>query len=81
MPFVHRERELWDLRDATGEPLGSDVPERRRILLDPGANGRLTEEARRGRIPARPGSNRFARCRVRTHFPASAPPLPPIGYT
>jgi putative restriction endonuclease len=43
MPFVHLERELWDLRDATGDPLGPAVPERRRLLLNLGATGRLHE--------------------------------------
>ncbi|ORT47041.1 phosphorothioated DNA-binding restriction endonuclease [Frankia sp. KB5] len=47
MPFVHLERELWDLRDATGGRLGPDVPERRRLLLDLGATGRLHEPVER----------------------------------
>jgi len=41
MPFVHLERELWDLRDGAGEPLGPEFPERGRLLLDRGASGRL----------------------------------------
>ncbi len=41
MPFVHLERELWDLRDAAGGPLGPDLPERSRLLHDLGAVGRL----------------------------------------
>ena len=41
MPFVHLERELWDLRDATGKEIGPDAPERRAWLLDRGAVGRL----------------------------------------
>lgn len=41
MPFVHLERELWDLRGADGSALGADTPERRRRLLDMGAVGRL----------------------------------------
>jgi putative restriction endonuclease len=41
MPFVHLERELWDLRDATGQEIGPDAPERRAWLLDRGAVGRL----------------------------------------
>jgi putative restriction endonuclease len=41
MPFVHLERELWDLRDATGREIGPDVPERRAWLLERGAVGRL----------------------------------------
>jgi putative restriction endonuclease len=41
MPFAHLERELWDLRDATGIEIGPDVLERRARLLDHGAVGRL----------------------------------------
>lgn len=41
MPFVHLERELWDLRDATGKEIAPDAPERRAWLLDRGAVGRL----------------------------------------
>jgi putative restriction endonuclease len=41
MPFVHLERELWDLRDSTGNEIGSDAPERRTWLLDHGAIGHL----------------------------------------
>jgi putative restriction endonuclease len=41
MPFVHLERELWDLRDATGKEIGSDAPERRAWLLERGAVGHL----------------------------------------
>jgi hypothetical protein len=29
MPFVHLERELWDLRDAAGREITPDAPERR----------------------------------------------------
>jgi putative restriction endonuclease len=29
MPFVHLERELWDPRDATGQAIAPDAPERR----------------------------------------------------
>jgi putative restriction endonuclease len=36
MPFV-----LWDLRDATGQEIGPDAPERRAWLLDCGAVNRL----------------------------------------
>jgi putative restriction endonuclease len=28
MPFVHLERDLWDLRDAAGQEIGPDAPER-----------------------------------------------------
>jgi putative restriction endonuclease len=41
MPFVHLERELWDLRDAQGRQIGLDAPERRAWLLERGAAGRL----------------------------------------
>ena len=41
MPFVHLERELWDLRDATGKEIAPDAPERRAWLLEQGAIGRL----------------------------------------
>jgi hypothetical protein len=41
MPFVHLERELWDLRDAAGNEIAPDAPERRGWLLDHGAVGRL----------------------------------------
>ena len=41
MPFVHLERDLWDLRDAAGQEIGPDAPERRAWLLDRGAAGRL----------------------------------------
>jgi putative restriction endonuclease len=34
MPFVHLERELWDLRDGLGREIGPDAPERRAWLLD-----------------------------------------------
>ena len=41
MPFVHLERELWDLRDAAGKEIGPAAPERRAWLLERGAVGRL----------------------------------------
>ena len=44
MPFVHLERELWDLRDQRGSELSPDVPERRSWLIDHGAVGRLRAE-------------------------------------
>lgn len=45
MPFVHLERELWDLRDRVGSEIGPNVPERGRWLLEHGAVGRLKPEA------------------------------------
>ncbi|MGA4843743.1 phosphorothioated DNA-binding restriction endonuclease [Streptomyces sp. G45] len=41
MPFVHLERALWDLRDADGQPIGPDAPERGGPLRARGAHGRL----------------------------------------
>jgi hypothetical protein len=41
MPFVHLERDLWDMRDAAGQNIAPDAPERRAWLLDRGAVGRL----------------------------------------
>jgi putative restriction endonuclease len=47
MPFVHLERELWDLRDAQGNEIGPDAPERRAWLIQTGAIGRLRPEVER----------------------------------
>jgi putative restriction endonuclease len=41
MPFVHLERELWDLRETAGNEIAPDAPERRAWLLERGAVGRL----------------------------------------
>jgi putative restriction endonuclease len=41
MPFVHLEREIWDLRDASGSEIGPDAPERGPWLASHGAVGRL----------------------------------------
>jgi putative restriction endonuclease len=41
MPFVHLERELWDLRDGAGAEIGPDAPERGAWLTERGAAGRL----------------------------------------
>jgi putative restriction endonuclease len=54
MPFVHLERELWDLRDATGSVIGPDAPERRGWLLERGAVGRLHTPVER--LLAEPGT-------------------------
>jgi len=43
MPFVHMERDLWDLRDGRGREIGL-VPERRGWLIDHEAVGRLRPE-------------------------------------
>ena len=47
MPFVHLERELWDLRDQDGSELSAHAPERGRWLLDHGAVGRFRPEVAR----------------------------------
>jgi putative restriction endonuclease len=44
LPFVHLERELWDLQDQTGKEIGPDAPERRGWLVEHGALGRLRPE-------------------------------------
>jgi putative restriction endonuclease len=44
MPFVHLERDIWELRDAKGDEIGPDAPERARWLLDRGAVGELRPE-------------------------------------
>ncbi len=44
MPFVHLERDLWELRDRGGVDIGPDAPERARWLLDHGAVGELRPE-------------------------------------
>src|SRR6266849_7511805 len=41
MPFIHLQREVWDLRDGAGREIGSDAPERGPWLLDVGAVGQL----------------------------------------
>lgn len=41
MPFVHLERDLWDLRDRHGNEITPDVPESARRLVDHGAVGQL----------------------------------------
>ncbi|WP_234425807.1 phosphorothioated DNA-binding restriction endonuclease [Streptomyces kebangsaanensis] len=45
MPFVHLERELWDLRGHDGQAIGPDAPERGTWLRKNGAHGRLRPEA------------------------------------
>ncbi len=54
MPFVFLERELWDLRDATGNEIGPDSPARRSWLLERGAVGHL--QASVERLLADPGT-------------------------
>jgi hypothetical protein len=44
MPFVHLERDLWELRDRHGMDIPPNVRESSRWLLDHGAAGRLRPE-------------------------------------
>lgn len=41
MPFVHLEREIWDLRNGSGAEIGPDAPERGPWLAGRGVVGRL----------------------------------------
>ncbi|MET4924821.1 HNH endonuclease [Streptomyces sp. PSRA5] len=67
MPFVHLERELWDLRDREGVPIGSDVPERGSFLRARGARGRLRPEVEK--LLADPGTLAAAvRLLLEQHF-------------
>src|SRR6266851_1529284 len=67
MPFVHLERELWDLRDAAGREIGPDEPERRAWLLERGAVGRLRSPVER--LLADPGTLAAAtRLLLEQHF-------------
>ena len=45
IPFVHLEREIWDLRDGSGAEIGPDAPERGPWLAGHGAVGRLRPAA------------------------------------
>jgi putative restriction endonuclease len=47
MPFVHLERDLWELRDGRSNPLGPEAPERGGWLTKQGAVGRLRPEVER----------------------------------
>lgn len=67
MPFVHLERDLWDLRDAEGREIGPDAPERRSWLLARGAAGRLVPHVER--LLAHPGTlAAAARLLLEKHF-------------
>ncbi|UCM88872.1 phosphorothioated DNA-binding restriction endonuclease [Streptomyces marincola] len=54
MPFVHLERSLWDVRDAAGEPIGTEAAESGPKLRERGAHGRLRPEVER--LLADPGT-------------------------
>jgi putative restriction endonuclease len=60
MPFVHLEREIWDLRDGSGAEIGPDAPERGPWLAGRGVVGALRPEAEHlladpGTLAASPG--------------------------
>jgi putative restriction endonuclease len=57
MPFVHLEREIWELGDGSGTEIGPDAPERGRWLADRGAVGRLRPHI----ALAQPGRARHSR--------------------
>jgi putative restriction endonuclease len=54
MPFVHLEREIWELRDASGAEIGPEVTESGPWLAGRGAVGRLRPEVER--LIADPGT-------------------------
>jgi putative restriction endonuclease len=54
MPFVHLERELWQLTDMTGQGIGPEAPERGGWLRERQAVGRLRPEVER--LLARPST-------------------------
>ena len=75
MPFVHLERELWDLRDGEGNGIRPDAPERGSWLRKHGAHGRLRPEVER--LLADPSTlATAARLLLEQHFtPALKPPI------
>ncbi len=54
MPFVHLEREIWDLRNGPGAEIGPGAPERGPWLAGHGAVGRLRPRVEQ--LLADPGS-------------------------
>ncbi|MFF5424513.1 MULTISPECIES: phosphorothioated DNA-binding restriction endonuclease [unclassified Streptomyces] len=75
MPFVHLERALWELRDARGDAIGPDAPERGGLLRSQGAHGRLRPHVER--LLAEPGTLITAvRLLLEQHFtPALEAPI------
>ena len=74
MPFVHLERELWDLRDDAGSEIGPDVLERGAWLTERGAVGRLRPEVER--LLADPGTlAAAARLLLDLHFTPDLSPM------
>jgi putative restriction endonuclease len=74
MPFVHLERELWDLRDGAGAEIGPAAPERGAWLTDRGAVGRLRPDVEQ--LPADPGTlAAAARLLLDLHFTPGLSPM------
>ena len=74
MPFVHLERELWDLRDGAGAEIGPDAPERGTWLTERGAVGRLRPDVER--LLAGPGTlAAAARLLLDLHFTPGLSPM------
>lgn len=74
MPFVHLERELWELRDAHGRPVAHTVAESGPRLREQGATGRLAPDVER--LLADPGTLAAAtRLLVDLHFTPALEPL------
>ena len=74
MPFVHLERELWDLRDGAGAEIGLDAPERGAWLTERGAVGRLRPDVEQ--LLADPGTlAAAARLLLDLHFTPGLSPM------
>jgi putative restriction endonuclease len=74
MPFVHLERELWDLRDGAGAEIRPDAPERGAWLTDRGAVGRLRPDVEQ--LLADPGTlAAAARLLLDLHFTPGLSPM------
>jgi putative restriction endonuclease len=72
MPFVHLERDLWDLRDRDGKEIAPGVPETARWLLDHGAVGQLRPEVTAVLADPLRSPQRRGCCWTSTSHPCSA---------
>jgi putative restriction endonuclease len=74
LPFVHLERELWNLRDGAGAEIGPDAPERGAWLTECGAVGRLQPDVEQ--LLADPGTlAAAARLLLDLHFTPGLSPM------
>jgi putative restriction endonuclease len=74
MPFVHLEREIWDLRDGAGAEIGPDAPDRGAWLTERGAVGRLRPDVEQ--LLADPGTlAAAARLLLDLHFTPGLSPM------